>query len=136
MKLHAILFLFLLCFLNQNVMAKEDVYPFTESQDAKRFALLTQEVRCLVCQNQNIADSNAPLANDLRDKIYKMVLEQKSNDEIKNFLTKRYGNFILLQPPFNKFTFVLWAFPFFAIGIACVFLRRLFRHRHASLQQR
>ncbi|VVC74869.1 Cytochrome c-type biogenesis protein CcmH [Aquicella siphonis] len=99
--------------------AEQDAYPFSSAQDAQRFQLLTREIRCVVCQNQNIADSNAPLANDLRDKVYKMVTEQKTNDEIKNYLVRRYGEFILLSPPLNKSTLILWTFPF--IGMAFIF---------------
>lgn len=94
-------------------------YPFTSSADTKRFESLTSEIRCVVCQNQNIADSNAPLANDLRKKVYDMVLDKKSNNEIKDYLVKRYGEFILLQPRFNTTTLILWAFPF--IGLITVF---------------
>jgi len=74
----------------------------------------------VVCQSQSIADSNAPLANDLREKIYRMMLEKKSDAEIKQYLVKRYGEFILLKPAFNKLTLILWIFPF--LGIAMVFL--------------
>ncbi len=91
---------------------------FISIHDAKRFQALIKEIRCVVCQNQNIADSNAPLANDLREKIYKMVIAKRSNEEIKNYLVKRYGEFILLQPRLNKFTFLLWTFPF--MGLVCI----------------
>lgn len=92
-----------------------ETYPFSSTTDALRFQALTKEIRCVVCQNQSIADSNAPLANDLKDKIYKMVLANESNDAIKTWLVKRYGEFILLQPGFNKFTLVLWMFPLFGL---------------------
>jgi len=88
------------------------------SDQLTRFQTLTKEIRCLVCQNQNIADSNAPLANDLREKVFTMMSEKKSNEEIKDYLVKRYGEFILLQPRFNKLTFILWTFPL--IGLTCV----------------
>lgn len=100
---------------------------FSSPVDEQRFINLTKEVRCVVCQNQSIADSNAPLANDLRTKIQQMVLEQKSDVEIKNFLVKRYGEFILLRPRLNAATLLLWSFPFMGlIGviIGCVVARR------------
>lgn len=120
-------FLLIFLFLCANIVfaQNKDAYPFEENMDAKRFAAITQEIRCLVCQNQSISDSNAPLANDLRGKIYRMVLEKKTDAEIKDYLTKRYGEFILLEPRFNKVTFALWLFPFLAIGLACLFLRQL-----------
>lgn len=94
------------------------------TQDTLRFQALTKEVRCLVCQNQTIADSNAPLARDLREKIYHMVLDQKSNEEIKNYLTQRYGEFILLRPRFSAQTALLWLFPFVGIFAIVLFLSR------------
>lgn len=106
-----------------------DPYPFTSTDDAARFAAITKEVRCVVCQNQNIADSNAPLASDLRQKIYVMVLEKQSNEDIKNYLVKRYGEFILLQPRFSKLTFLLWTFPALAIISAFLLLIRTIKQR-------
>jgi cytochrome c-type biogenesis protein CcmH len=106
---------------------EQDPYPFTSVVDAQRFASLTAEIRCVVCQNQSIAESNAPLANDLRGKVYLMVKEQQSAEEIKNYLVQRYGEFILLQPRFNSATFLLWSFPIFALGVAVFILFRLAR---------
>lgn len=103
-----------------NLFASEEyTHTFTNPADSSRYHVLTQEIRCLVCQNQNIADSNAPLANDLRDKVYQMVLAQKSNDEIKSYMVKRYGEFILLNPRFNPTTALLWGFPL--IGLLMMF---------------
>lgn len=120
--------LFLLYIFNFSAYAiTQDTYPFTTIQDKTRFQILIQEIRCVVCQNQNIADSNAPLANDLREKIYKMVVEKKSNEEIKNYLTKRYGEFILLQPRFTKMTFILWLFPLFGLALALRWLLKFQR---------
>lgn len=114
-----IFLIFLMFFTSAALAINQDPYPLTSSVDALRFQTLTKEIRCVVCQNQNIADSNAPLANDLRDKVYQMVLANQSNDEIKDYLVKRYGEFILLQPRFNKLTVALWAFPL--IGFAFIF---------------
>ncbi|TAK72087.1 MAG: cytochrome c-type biogenesis protein CcmH [Gammaproteobacteria bacterium] len=88
--------------------------------DTQRFTHLTQQIRCVVCQNQNIADSTAPLAQDLRAKVYQMILDKKSDDDIKNYLVNRYGEFILLQPRLHKTTFLLWTFP--CLGLVVVFL--------------
>src|SRR3989338_8567959 len=73
-------------------------YTFAAPQDAHRFSVLTNETRCVVCQFQNIADSNAPLAGSLRDKIFQLIQEKKTDDEIKDYLVKRYGEVILLKP--------------------------------------
>ena len=80
---------------------------------------ITKNIRCLVCQNQSIDDSSAPLAKDLRTLIRAKVQEKNTDEEIYKFLTDRYGDFILLKPPFKISTFLLWSLPFvfFIIGI-------------------
>ena len=84
---------------------------------------ISKNVRCLVCQNQSIDESAAPLAKDLRILIRKKVKEGHTENEIYKFLTDRYGDFILLKPPFKRSTFVLWFLPFvfLAIGIFILF---------------
>lgn len=114
---------YLIC---SNVFAAQAIYPFTNPKEETRFHQLTQEIRCVVCQNQNIADSNAPLANDLREKVYRMVLANESNDAIKTYLTERYGDFILLRPRLKATTALLWIFPvvMFALFIGIGWLKR------------
>jgi len=99
---------------------KKQNHPF----DVARYDALINEIRCVVCQNQSIADSSAPLAKDLREKITVMMTENKSDEEIKHYLVQRYGEFILLRPPFNKFTIILWTFPFVALGLVVLLLTR------------
>ena len=85
---------------------------------------ISKNIRCLVCQNQSIDDSSAPLAKDLRTLIRAKVQEKNTDEEIYKFLTNRYGDFILLKPPFKISTFLLWSLPFvfFIIGIFILFL--------------
>ena len=85
---------------------------------------ISKNIRCMICQNQSIDESNAPLAKDLRILIRNKVKEGKKNDEIYKFLTDRYGDFILLKPPFKLTTLALWFLPFifFVIGIYVIFL--------------
>ena len=96
-------------------------------QDA-RYRNLAQDLRCLVCQNQNIADSNAPLAADLRDQVKMQILAGRSDAEIKQYMTDRYGDFVLYKPPFKLTTIVLWAGPaalvLLGLGIALLRARR------------
>lgn len=124
MKMVSHLFLcifFNLLFLAENGLA----IPFSGVPSVRdRFQLLTQEIRCVVCQNQSIADSNAPLAKDLREKIYRMILEKKSDDEIKNYLVKRYGEFILFKPRLNASTLILWLFPLLGSFMAILLVGR------------
>ncbi len=89
----------------------QEAYPFNSPSDSARFQALTQTIRCVVCQNQTIADSNAPLANDLREKVYRMVLAQQPDSDIQAYLVKRYGEYILLKPRLTLLTVVLWLFP-------------------------
>lgn len=119
------IFLFLLFFTLAAAQAESvNGFQFENTQDANRFSTLIQEVRCVVCQSQSIADSAAPLAKDLQTKIYQLVMQQKSDQGIKDYLVKRYGEFILLRPRFNKLTYFLWFFPLLAIGGAIIFLYR------------
>ena len=77
-----------------------------------RLKKLEEELRCLVCQNQTLADSNAPLADDLRREVRELAVSGKSNDEIKQYLVARYGDFVLYKPPVKTTTWLLWFGPF------------------------
>jgi cytochrome c-type biogenesis protein CcmH len=112
---------FLLCVLFKPVWAAESNHA--------RFQALIKEVRCVVCQNQSIADSNAPLAQDLRKKIATLIDEQRSNEEIKDYLAKRYGEFILLNPRFNKLTSLLWLFPVLCLAFVLSFFVYFFKYK-------
>jgi len=92
---------------------------------------LTHEVRCLVCQNQTIADSSAPLAADLRREIREMVEAGESEVEIKTFLLDRYGDFVLYRPRFMPSTAVLWSAPVLLLLIGGFGLRRIIQRRAA-----
>ncbi|HFD32466.1 MAG TPA: cytochrome c-type biogenesis protein CcmH [Gammaproteobacteria bacterium] len=99
--------------------AAVEVKKFNTPQQEYRYKKLINEFRCVVCQNQNIADSNAALAKDLRKQVYKMIMAGKSNEEIMGFMVARYGDFVLYRPQFNSMTFLLWLGPFiiFLIGL-------------------
>ncbi len=118
-----IIFCFLLLF-PITLFAAEDFYPFTSLAQQDQFRSLTMNLRCLVCQNQNLAESNAPLAADLRAQIYQQVSQGKSDQVIVNYLVARYGNFILYRPPLDLATAVLWIGPFLflLIGVGFVIL--------------
>ena len=96
----------------------------------KRVADLAHELRCLVCQNQTLADSSAPLAVDLRNQVREQLKSGKSERDVIDFLTARYGDFVLYRPPLKASTLLLWAGPFLllAVGIAAL-ARRLLRRR-------
>ncbi len=103
---------------------------FNNPVQEARYKNLIQELRCLVCQNQNIADSNAELAADLRRETYKMVHAGASEAEVKDFMVSRYGDFVLYNPPLKTTTWLLWGGPFlFAIVGLWLLLRMLSRRR-------
>jgi len=94
-----------------------------------RYEKIISEVRCLVCQNQTIKDSNAILANDLRREIRIMLAENKSNEEILDFLVVRYGDFVLYRPRMSGKTLVLWITPFLLIGAGGLVVFKVIRSR-------
>ena len=89
------------------------------------YQAIVQEVRCLVCQNQSIAESNAELAKDLRIEISSQIKERKTEQEIKHFLLNRYGDFVLYQPSFNKKTFFLWLSPLILLFLIYSWYRKI-----------
>jgi cytochrome c-type biogenesis protein CcmH len=92
----------------------------------KRVTGLAHELRCLVCQNQTLADSNAPLAVDLRNQIREQLKAGKSERDIIGFMVERYGDFVLYRPPFKASTVALWLGPFALLALGSwLFLRRL-----------
>ena len=94
-----------------------------DSAQELRARYISKNIRCMVCQNQSIDESVAPLAKDLRILIRNKIVEGLTNEEIYDFLTDRYGDFILLKPPFKTSTYVLWFLPFlfFLIGIITIY---------------
>jgi cytochrome c-type biogenesis protein CcmH len=90
---------------------------------------LTAEVRCLVCQNQSIADSTAPLAQDLRREIRRKIEQGQTESEIKTFLTERYGDFVLYRPRFGGVSSVLWIAPGLFLLVGAIVLWRIVRRR-------
>jgi cytochrome c-type biogenesis protein CcmH len=103
--------------------------------DAKveqRLKVLAEELRCLVCQNQTIAESNAPLALDLRNQIRSQVAQGRSDAEIRAYMVERYGDFVLYRPPFKASTAMLWIGPFALAAIGAIALFAIARRRGAS----
>ena len=110
---------------------------FSSQEEEKRYNELTLELRCLVCQNQNLADSDAPLAQDLRQEIYDMMQAGQSNDQIKTFMVDRYGDFVLYRPPMQGNTLALWTIPgiLLLIGAIAVFFTVRNRNKKLAAQQ-
>lgn len=110
-----------------------DVYEFDSPEQEARFRALTHELRCPKCQNNSIADSNAELAQDLRQKVHQMLQQGRSDEEILSFMVARYGNFVRYNPPLTASTLILWLAPalVLASGVAVVIVRSR-RHKQAE----
>jgi cytochrome c-type biogenesis protein CcmH len=107
--------------LNLSAIAADDPVEFKNPELQKRYYALIEEIRCLVCQNQSLADSHADLAQDLRNEIYSKVLAGEQDDQIVSFLVERYGDFVLYRPPLTKNTWLLWFGPFVFMLIGIIF---------------
>ena len=107
---------FLISFLI-SVLNAEQLITFSDDTYLKRYQNLLEELRCPKCQNQNLADSNAPISNDLKEEIQRLLEQGLDDDDIKRALTERYSDFILYDPKFNKNTYFLWIAPFIVLLI-------------------
>ena len=115
--------------LNPASYAAVEIKKFESPQQEQRYKNIIEELRCLVCQNQNLAGSDAGLAQDLRKQVYKMLREGQSDKEILDFMVTRYGDFVLYRPPFKASTFFLWVGPFIIFAIGLFVLLRFIRQR-------
>jgi len=115
------------------VSQAQEPLVFTSPEQEARFNQLTTELRCLVCQNQNLADSDAPLAHDLRVEIYNMMMAGQDNEQIKSFLVNRYGDFVLYRPAMQGNTLALWLLPGILLGLGAVVLFFIIRSRNRRL---
>ena len=108
--------------------AKIESLEFDSPQMEEDYNVLVNELRCLVCQNQNLAESNAELAQDLRKQTYEMLQQGKSRGEVVDFMVTRYGDFVLYRPPFKMTTLLLWLGPLFlfltGLTIVVMFFRK------------
>ncbi|RRW38470.1 cytochrome c-type biogenesis protein [Ectopseudomonas oleovorans] len=120
-----------------SAQAAIDTFEFANDAERQRYRNLIEELRCPKCQNQNIADSDAPIAMDLRNEIFRMLEEGKSNEEIIDFLVSRYGDFVLYKPPLTSRTLLLWYGPagMLVIGfgvLGVILLRRRSQNKDRS----
>lgn len=115
-----------------------DPLPFRDHAQEVRFQELTRQLRCLVCQNENLADSNADLARDLRHEVFGLMQQGKSDDQIKQYLVDRYSEFVLYDPPVKPSTWLLWFGPalFLAMGTAVVVVTIRKRSRATRIDSR
>jgi cytochrome c-type biogenesis protein CcmH len=124
-----------------NSMAVVDIYEFDTASQRERYHALSEELRCPKCQNQNLAGSDSQIAGDLRRELHRLLLEGKTDREIKTYMVDRYGEFVLYKPRLQKATLVLWVLPFvlFVAGIfvlTAVVSRRKAKASEQALQEK
>ena len=118
----------LLCFV-LFASAAIGAYEFKSAQMEADYLKLTKELRCLVCQNQNLAGSNADLAKDLRQQTYEMLMQGKSPDQIVEYMVARYGDFVSYRPQLKRNTILLWIGPFALLALVSVLVIRAIRKK-------
>jgi len=128
--------LFILVVAMPALVAAQEARPLAENPQAEaRLKALAVELRCLVCQNQTLADSNAPLAEDLRREVRDMIARNMSDQEIIDFLVARYGDFVLYRPPWKPTTTLLWIGPFLLLMVGATALVLALRRRQKTLPE-
>ena len=129
-----LLLMFVMAMAFSPARAAIEAYEFDSPQMEADYKQLTEELRCLVCQNQNLAGSDADLAQDLRRETYEMLQQGKSRQEVVEFMVARYGDFVLYRPQFKSSTYLLWLGPFLLLlAVLYLFVRRL-RARQAPVE--
>ena len=116
--------------LSMSAWANIDTYQFDNPRQEAQYRALIEEFRCPKCQNQNLAGSDAPIAQDLKQKTYDMVKDGRSDTEIRQYMNERYGDFISYKPPVRPSTWILWFFP--PVLLVFVMLAWFIRNRNSS----
>lgn len=124
----------LLCLVfSDHSLSAIDAYEFNSDQKAQQFRALTLQLRCPKCQNNSIADSNAIIAADMRAKVYELMGQDYTDQQVIDYMIERYGNFVTYSPPLNKVTLVLWIVPMLFLISGAVVLVILARRKSASV---
>ena len=118
-------------------MASNEIQQFDNAQQESDYRALIQELRCPQCQNNNIADSNATIATDMRNKTLQLMKQRKSKDEGVGYMVERYGNFVTYDPPITPATILLWLMPLLLIGVGLgIMFKRKKRLQAVSSEQK
>jgi cytochrome c-type biogenesis protein CcmH len=129
-------FLWAIVLAFSGTMIAKEAQPNEDPQIEQRMKALTEQLRCLVCQNETLGDSRADLAEDLRRQIREQMKAGKSDQEIIAFLTDRYGDFVLYNPPVKRITYLLWFGPFILLIGGTAVLYRYLRRRRELIQDK
>ncbi len=128
------IFLIAVCIFSLGSAFSKDAAPLADDPvTEQRLISISEEMRCLVCQNESLAGSRSDLANDLRREIRILIKEGKSDDQIRSFMVERYGDFVLYRPPVKPVTWLLWIGPFVILGLGIVGLLMYLRRRNSSV---
>ena len=130
--LRSLVLMLVLACVAVSAFAAVDPLPFKDRAEEVRFQNLAKQLRCLVCQNESLNDSSAPLAADLRREVFEQMRTGKSDDEIKLWLTDRYSDFVLYDPPLHGGTLLLWFGPLLLLAIGAIAVARIVRKRASS----
>jgi cytochrome c-type biogenesis protein CcmH len=123
-----------LCVLSFGILHAKDAVPLADDPvTEQRLISISEEMRCLVCQNESLAGSRSDLANDLRREIRTLIKEGKSDDQIRSFMVERYGDFVLYRPPVKPITWLLWIGPFIILLIGITGLLTYLRRRNSAV---
>jgi cytochrome c-type biogenesis protein CcmH len=126
--------LFAVCVFSLGSAFAKDAAPLADDPIIEqRLISISEEMRCLVCQNESLAGSRSDLANDLRREIRILIKEGKSDDQIRSFMVERYGDFVLYRPPVKPVTWLLWIGPFVILGLGIAGLLMYLRRRDSSV---
>ena len=126
-------FLTLVLFVSLSVHANIDLYEFKDENTRVRYTKLTKELRCPKCQNQDIADSNSPIASDMRSEVHRLVEQGSSNDDVVNFMVDRFGEFVSYKPRVQPSTYLLWYGPWALIAFGVIIISLIVRRRSALI---
>lgn len=130
-RICVILVMSLFSLISQGEMV--DTYQFKRPEDRLRAVALAKSLRCPQCQNQNLVESNSPIAYDLRLEVYRMIDEGKSNEQIIQRMTARFGDFVLYQPPFQWTTALLWLAPLLLLVFGLVLMFYQIRYKQTKI---
>ena len=131
-RMYSVFLALLLSVFSYTAFAGLEIREFSSEEQERRYNQLIDELRCLVCQNQNLADSNSQLAQDLRNKVYEMVSTNQTDAQVAEYMVNRYGEYVLYNPPLDPVTSVLWIGPFVVVLVAIVFLLVFIQRRNKS----
>jgi cytochrome c-type biogenesis protein CcmH len=124
---------FLVLLIFSQALCAMDPMDYRSTEEEQRFRSLAAELRCVMCQNQSLADSNAMIAKDLRLELLSLIREGKSDDEIKQFMVNRYTDFVLYEPPMRPGTWLLWFGPLLILAIGGISIFVIVKKRSAAM---